>query len=542
MTEQRLAQRNRTLRSGKLVFNDRRSSIDCIVRNLSDTGACVEVASTTGVPSAIELVVDDARTGRACQVVWMSEKRLGVEFREANTKLYASPEFDDTSAAVPAESSKAPEILRGEVLSLRAALDEVPVGIVLLDPGTRAQFINRAFRRMWRLPDSVARSKPPFVALMYHGRDTLAYGIAAEELDSYVAARVAHVKAGDPTPLDLRLASGEVIRVQCTALPSGGRMLCYTYVTDIVRHSDELDLLRGALDQMQAGVILLDEYLNAQFLNRAVRQLWKIPEAVAERRPSYLELVGNGHKDQTYGVPADQMAEFMTNRVAMIRAGDPTPVDILHGDGRVIRSQCAALPNGGRMITYTEVTDLVERAHEFEQLATQDGMTGIGNRREFDMLAEAEWNRFQRYHRPLSLMLVDIDWFKSINDRLGHEAGDETLRSVAAILRELKRSPDIVARVGGDEFAMLLPETELTQANAVAKRLHQAVSQHEGLRSIVGAISLSVGIAPAKHGMSSFAALMKEADRALYLAKAGGRNRTHSLEAAGQPEWSKAAE
>lgn len=544
MTEQRIQQRNRTFRSGKLVFNNKRSIINCVVKNLSISGACLEVESTGGIPTAFELKLDEADASHLCQLVWMSDKRVGVEFRDAGAARHDNREINVDAAACEraADGAKPPELLRSGVLSLRAGLDEVPVGIVLLDSDTRAEFMNRAFRRMWRLPDSVASNRPPFVALMYHGRDTLAYGVAPEDLDAYIAARVAHVKAGDPTPLDVRLASGEVIRVQCTALPSGGRMLCYTYVTDIVRHSDELDLLRNALDQMQAGVILLDEYLNAQFLNRAVRKLWQIPDEVAELKPSFVELVGNGHKNGTYGVANGQIKEFMAKRIAAVRAGDPTPIDILHGDGRVIRSQCAALPNGGRMITYTEVTDLIERAQEFEQLARHDGVTGIANRREFDVLAAAEWDRFQRYQRPLSLLLVDVDRFKSINDCFGHEEGDKVLKCVATVLTDIKRSSDIVARIGGDEFAMLLPETDLAQANAVARRLHQAISQNDMLRSLIDGFTLSIGVSAATLSMSGFATFIKDADRAMYQAKAAGRNCTRVSEEAQPLEWPKAAE
>ena len=127
------------------------------------------------------------------------------------------------------------DLVSGELSALRAALDAVPVGIVVLDVELRAQFISRTFRKMWRLPDTKADSKPAFVALMYHGRDTRAYDVPDSELDAYVARRVAYVKSGNPAPVAVRLASGDVIRFQCTVLPGGGRMLTYTDVTDLAR-------------------------------------------------------------------------------------------------------------------------------------------------------------------------------------------------------------------------------------------------------------------------------------------------------------------
>ena len=113
--------------------------------------------------------------------------------------------------------------LRGELLALRSALDEMEVGIVLLDRELRAQFINRTYRQMWRLPDVRADCRPPFVALMYHGRDTRAYELSTNDLDAYVADRVALVKSGDKKPIDIRLSNGQVVRYQCAVLPDNGR-------------------------------------------------------------------------------------------------------------------------------------------------------------------------------------------------------------------------------------------------------------------------------------------------------------------------------
>jgi PAS domain-containing protein len=122
---------------------------------------------------------------------------------------------------------------------LRAALDRVDIGIVLLDSDTRAEFINRAFREYSSLPDAKADAKPPFIALMYHGRDTGAYELPEEELSAFIAERTEMMRTGDSTPININLRDGQVLRFSCTALPDGGRMLSYTPVTDLVRHTDE---------------------------------------------------------------------------------------------------------------------------------------------------------------------------------------------------------------------------------------------------------------------------------------------------------------
>jgi PAS domain-containing protein len=122
---------------------------------------------------------------------------------------------------------------------LSAALDQVDFGIVLLDSDTRAEFINRAFRDYFALPDEKADSKPPFIALMYHGRDTGAYEMPKDELSAFIAQRTEMMRVGDSTPINIKLKDGNVLRFSCTALPDGGRMLSYIPVVELVRQTDD---------------------------------------------------------------------------------------------------------------------------------------------------------------------------------------------------------------------------------------------------------------------------------------------------------------
>jgi diguanylate cyclase (GGDEF)-like protein len=161
-----------------------------------------------------------------------------------------------------------------------------------------------------------------------------------------------------------------------------------------------------------------------------------------------------------------------------------------------------------------------------ELLATMDGLTCLFNRRHFDTLARVEWGRFKRHGRPLSLLVLDVDKFKSINDRFGHDAGDLVLKAIADDCSSMRREADIVARLGGEEFALLLPETSESAAALVAERLRKLIENHSGaLPSHGTGISVSIGIASATLGMSSFEVMLKRADEALYEAKRSGRNR-----------------
>lgn len=122
---------------------------------------------------------------------------------------------------------------------LSAALDRIDIGVVLLDPDTRAEFINRAFRDTFALPDDKADSKPPFIALMYHGRDMGTFEMPDDEMAHYIAERTERMRSGDPTPLNLKLSDGRVLRVSCAALPDGSRMMSYAPLNDAVRRDDD---------------------------------------------------------------------------------------------------------------------------------------------------------------------------------------------------------------------------------------------------------------------------------------------------------------
>ena len=161
-----------------------------------------------------------------------------------------------------------------------------------------------------------------------------------------------------------------------------------------------------------------------------------------------------------------------------------------------------------------------EEARRLALLATQDELTGLSNRRAFLDLAAREMNRAVRYERPISLCYVDLDHFKSINDRHGHAAGDRVLAITGQVLRETIRDTDLAARFGGDEFCILLPETDAEQALVVVQRFRATLAA----RATDPPITLSAGVAGLTRGQGSLADLLDRADAAMYRAKLAGRN------------------
>jgi diguanylate cyclase (GGDEF)-like protein len=174
---------------------------------------------------------------------------------------------------------------------------------------------------------------------------------------------------------------------------------------------------------------------------------------------------------------------------------------------------------------------VIERTKELEKLSTQDGLTGIANRRFFDQSLLAEWNRGLRNHQTLSLIIIDIDYFKRYNDHYGHQAGDECLKQVAKILTETtKRSGDVVARYGGEEFVLLLPNTTLKNAKDIANqcrnRILNANIDHAMTKvNNLTCVTISAGVSELMPSEGTqYSELVAIADKNLYQAKHLHRN------------------
>jgi diguanylate cyclase (GGDEF)-like protein len=163
-----------------------------------------------------------------------------------------------------------------------------------------------------------------------------------------------------------------------------------------------------------------------------------------------------------------------------------------------------------------------------ERLAVTDGLTGLTNRQHLEALLTSEILRSRRYRTPLSLVMLDVDYFKSVNDTFGHQEGDDVLIAVAAIIKNLCRSHDIAARYGGEEFLLILPETNGSGAMVIAERVREEVESHRfNYEGKVHSVTISCGIAEINNEKDQgVAGLISVADQALYKAKETGRNRT----------------
>ncbi len=183
-----------------------------------------------------------------------------------------------------------------------------------------------------------------------------------------------------------------------------------------------------------------------------------------------------------------------------------------------------------RAIRYAmERTRLINAINE---LAIRDELTGLYNRREMNRLLDEDVDRFNRYGRPVSLVMLDIDRFKRVNDTYGHPVGDQVLVQLSRIIRDTVRTVDRSIRYGGEEFAIILPETHEAEANKVAERLRVNVAENafdceleDGTHKQIS-VTISLGLAEIPQDVVTQKALLVAADQALYAAKQGGRNQT----------------
>jgi diguanylate cyclase (GGDEF)-like protein len=246
------------------------------------------------------------------------------------------------------------------------------------------------------------------------------------------------------------------------------------------------------------------------FCNHTIRQMgpFAINDAMLDPRFSGNPMVtGAPHIRSYLGVPLTTPEGY---NIGSLCAIDNEPRQFDRAQGEIMR----------------KLAEIVVEQFELQQIAKQDSMTGALTRRGFFAEVEREFLRAGRYDRPSTLVVIDVDLFKSINDRYGHPAGDAVLVSIANCCMANMRRSDIFGRIGGEEFGLLLPETDAEEAREACERIRQMVEAT--IVQVGGAevrATVSMGIAPRPSNTETVAAWFSEADIALYEAKQFGRNR-----------------
>jgi diguanylate cyclase (GGDEF)-like protein/PAS domain S-box-containing protein len=362
--------------------------------------------------------------------------------------------------------------------------------------------------------------------------------------DAAEAALRAAVSQGRPLDMDFRVVhnDGSVHNVNaranvvCDAQGRPERVLGTNMdVTERKRMERELaekhELLRVTLMSIGDAVITTDEHGCVSWLNPVAERMtgWRTHEAMSRPLREVFVI-----QDELTGTPAECPVQ------RCLSEGDIVPhhqINMLTSrDGHAYGIEESAAPirddRGqvlGAILVFRDVSEQRRMGREMSFRATHDPLTGLLNRSEFERRMQQQWQEAQLDEVSHTLMYIDLDQFKLVNDACGHAIGDQLLKQVAALFRDCVRTHDTVGRLGGDEFGVLLAHCTVDQARRAAQKMCDAMDDfrfvHEGRRFRVGA---SIGLAPLDQRWTSIAQAQQAADTACYAAKEAGRNRVHA--------------
>ena len=288
--------------------------------------------------------------------------------------------------------------------------------------------------------------------------------------------------------------------------------LFYAYGLFAFRLFDLVPVARHTLvEHMRDGVLVIDSRNRIIDVNPAAFRLLRFTA-----RP----LIGLNINQLAFSIPIDE-----TSQTEIMLEGESPRHLSLQAEPLLDRHNIAR----GHLIVVRDITERKRLEVELERLATADPLTGILNRRQLIHLVEIELERARRYGHPTSAILLDVDYFKEINDTFGHTVGDKVLVEMAQLLIEKARTSDLVARYGGEEFMLILPETTIAGAQDIAERIRSTVAETSFIvEGQTIRFTVSLGVTSSESAGDDFESLLKESDRMLYRAKQLGRNRVVS--------------
>lgn len=289
------------------------------------------------------------------------------------------------------------------------------------------------------------------------------------------------------------------------------------------------------MDALTSNICVVDSEGVIVAVNRAWRQFAAGNAADMSRSNvgvNYLEVcrAAAGPASEEASAFAEGMASVLRGKNQLFQMEYPchSPDELRWFQARVtpLRPLSGAhIQNASAVVSHMNITDRIRVEQELAKLAATDPLTGLPNRRFFEEVANAELHQVLRFGKRASLVMIDIDRFKSINDTHGHAAGDDVLRAVATLSKNVVRRDDLFFRFGGEEFVCLMRGTDERGAVAVAEKLRIAIEQLR-IPSVKASISLtaSFGVAGITADDRSIDSVLARADKALYRAKAEGRN------------------
>ncbi|MBW7972275.1 PAS-domain containing protein [Bradyrhizobium sp. BR 10289] len=415
------------------------------------------------------------------------------------------------------------ETLRQQNVLLDAALENMAHGLAFYDSDMRLRICNTTYRKIYRLSPEETRPGTHLGELIERSMANGAFSSEYTPQQILESAR-ARIASRDSSPIRRNMTNDTVISVRYCALAEGGFVATYEDITDrehaIEELSEQYRRFDAALNNMSQGLCMLDSSLRVIVCNRRYIEMYGLSPDIVKPGVSMREIMEHSC---SLGIhPNMTGAKLYADYVERLREGEHT----LHrhlSDGRIIKLNHKRMELGGWVVTYEDVTERHKAQARVAHMARHDSLTDLPNRTLFREKMGEGLNQVAIAGGAMAVLYFDLDNFKTVNDRLGHAAGDRLLRWVAARLKENVGEHDTVARLGGDEFAVLQRGPQPQSAERLARRLVDIIGHPPLLENQSVHVGVSVGIAIAPdHGLDADE-LMKCADLALYQAKARGR-------------------
>jgi diguanylate cyclase (GGDEF)-like protein/PAS domain S-box-containing protein len=414
-----------------------------------------------------------------------------------------------------------------------AAVTNMSNGLTMFDADGRLMVWNEKYLELYGLSPDVVRSGTSLKSIMEHRRQTSEPNL---DVEAYVGEfRQRLIDTGRSTSTS-RLNNGKTVSLASVAIAGGGWVAMHEDITERVRQQEEVfqqatELARtnmrfnAALSNMTQGLCMFDDQKQLVVWNDRYAELYQIPPNLLKVGTPYEAIVTDRItrgvlKGETGALAVKTKVDELTGL-----SSDSCRTDEL-ADGRFVLLTRQPMEGGGWL---SIVEDITERRHAeaaIVHLARHDALTGLTNRAEFNAKLEEASKRMKRGGGAVTVMMLDLDKFKAVNDTLGHPAGDRLLVEVGRRLQSTIRETDVLARLGGDEFAIIQEggSSQHEGAIALALRIIDAIAQPFDLNGHEASIGTSIGIALAPENGVEPEELMKSADLALYDVKANGRN------------------
>ena len=299
---------------------------------------------------------------------------------------------------------------------------------------------------------------------------------------------------------------------------------------EIAEMQKRIAMLEQVIDNFPGGIVLTDADNNILICNRYQRNLQEFPDSLFEGKTVTLEdLFRFNAIHGEYG-PCDDIEELVASKMVLVEKREAHHYERTRPNGSVVEVRGVPLQHGGFVSCYMDVTENRAAQAMVKDLALTDPLTGLANRRLLTDRFEQARARAKR-GEDFAIHYIDLDFFKPINDKYGHKAGDAVLKEVASRLKSAVRETDTVARIGGDEFVILQADAGSHRTTAqLAHRLISEICETIYFEGFALGVSASIGIAASEGGLHGIDEIMRRADEALYHSKKNGRGRAALFE------------